>query len=165
MPTCYFSHIISPPNLTIFPHSPSRVASQSKRVFEQHKSSTSIICSITKKTLVASGVDVETETAVVEKPQTGRFNVSRGYPSPFGATVRDDGVNFAIYSLNSLSATLCLFTQSDFQNVSSLFISFINCRFWKRYLEVDSGNLWQIFQLGFFFLFVCCRIKWRNTFL
>ncbi|XP_010558314.1 PREDICTED: isoamylase 1, chloroplastic [Tarenaya hassleriana] len=49
-----------------------------------------------------------------EKPaKSERFQVSGGFPSPFGATLRDDGVNFAIYSANSVSATLCLISPSD----------------------------------------------------
>ncbi|KAI9181795.1 hypothetical protein LWI28_018671 [Acer negundo] len=34
-------------------------------------------------------------------------------PTPFGATARDGGVNFSIYSSNAVSATLCLITLSD----------------------------------------------------
>ncbi|MED6157614.1 Iron-sulfur assembly protein 1, variant 3 [Stylosanthes scabra] len=65
-------------------------------------------------TVAAVGNGIETETAVVEKPPLGgRFQVSRGYPAPLGATSRDNGVNFAIYSLNAVSATLCLISLSD----------------------------------------------------
>lgn len=72
---------------------------------------------------IGNRVGVETEIAVVEihKPQ---FEVSRGFPSPFGATAQEDGVNFAIYSLNAHSATLCLFTLSDFKNVCHNSIQF-----------------------------------------
>lgn len=65
------------------------------------------------------GGAAEAETAVVEKPKpTKRFEVSEGHPAPFGATLRDGGVNFAIYSTNAVSATLCLFTLSDLQQVT-----------------------------------------------
>lgn len=57
--------------------------------------------------------------AVVEKPPLSkRFLVSDGLPSPFGATVRDDGVNFSVYSSNSVSATICLISLSDLRQVS-----------------------------------------------
>lgn len=40
---------------------------------------------------------------------------SRGWPLPFGATLRDNGVNFAIHSNAASSISLCLFTLSDLQ--------------------------------------------------
>lgn len=59
--------------------------------------------------------------AVVEKPPLSkRFLVSDGLPSPFGATVRDNGVNFSVYSSNSVSATICLISLSDLRQVSRL---------------------------------------------
>lgn len=56
---------------------------------------------------------------VVEKPTTERcrFEVLAGKPLPFGATGRDGGVNFAIFSSNSTAATLCLITLSDLPEV------------------------------------------------
>ena len=65
------------------------------------------------------GGAAEAETAVVEKPKViKRFQVSEGHPAPFGATLRDGGVNFAIYSANAVSATLCLIALSDLQQVT-----------------------------------------------
>ncbi|KAL8492754.1 hypothetical protein ACS0TY_024088 [Phlomoides rotata] len=58
----------------------------------------------------------DAETAVVvEKPppKPRRFEVFPGHPTPFGATVREGGVNFAVYSSNASSATLCLISLSD----------------------------------------------------
>lgn len=58
------------------------------------------------------------DTAVIDKPsETQRFEISEGYPAPFGATPVDGGVNFAIFSGHSVSATLCLITLSDLQQV------------------------------------------------
>ncbi|XP_057417188.1 isoamylase 1, chloroplastic [Lotus japonicus] len=140
-----FTHISSPPNLTfsLFPHSDSQCrVSLSKRVSEKHKS----ICSTTKILATGNGSGFETETTlVVDKPQLGgRFQVSRGYPAPFGATVRDGGVNFAIYSLNAVSATLCLFTLSDFQDNQV-----------TEYITLDplmnkTGSVWHVFLKGDF---------------
>ncbi|KAJ6673192.1 GLYCOGEN DEBRANCHING ENZYME [Salix viminalis] len=56
------------------------------------------------------------DTAVVEEeegPKLRKFLVFEGHPAPFGATVRDGGVNFAIFSANAVSATLCLISLSD----------------------------------------------------
>lgn len=84
-----------------------------------------------KSSLVVSareggGPEAGTATAVVtEKPMLGRFRVSQGYPAPFGATARDGGVNFAIYSANAVSATLCLISLSDLQDVSFIFLFLI----------------------------------------
>lgn len=80
-----------------------------------------LICvsdSIKEAAFVVKANETRTETLIVEKPQLGRFQVSRGYPTPFGATVRDGGVNFSIYSGNAISATLCLITLSDLWDVS-----------------------------------------------
>lgn len=63
-----------------------------------------------------AGTDV-VETAVVDRPKLRRFQVSQGHPSPFGATTRDGGVNFAVYSANAVSVTLCLITLSDLEEV------------------------------------------------
>lgn len=67
-----------------------------------------------------SAVDggAKTETAVVEKPTLQEFQVFVGNPMPFGATVRDGGVNFSVYSTNALSATLCLISLADLQEVT-----------------------------------------------
>lgn len=64
--------------------------------------------------------DAET-SVVVEKPppKLRRFEVFSGHPMPFGATLRDGGVNFAISSSNATSATLCLINLSDLSEVIS----------------------------------------------
>lgn len=64
-----------------------------------------------------SGTGAEVETAVVEKPILRRFQVSQGYPTPFGATAREGGVNFAICSTNATSAILCFMSLSDLPEV------------------------------------------------
>lgn len=63
----------------------------------------------------------DAETAVVvEKPppRPRRFEVFPGHPTPFGATPRDGGVNFAVFSSNASSATLCLISLSDLREVN-----------------------------------------------
>lgn len=62
-----------------------------------------------KNLVVKARKEAELETAVIEKPKR-RFKVSQGDPTPFGATARDGGVNFCIFSCNAVSATLCLIT-------------------------------------------------------
>ncbi|EFH56092.1 ATISA1/ISA1 [Arabidopsis lyrata subsp. lyrata] len=83
--------------------------------------------------------------AVVEKPlKSERFNVSNGLPSPFGATVRDDGVNFSVYSTNSVSATICLISLSDLrQNKVTEEIQLDPSR--NR-----TGHVWHVFLKGDF---------------
>ncbi|KAI4352719.1 hypothetical protein L6164_006941 [Bauhinia variegata] len=95
-----------------------------KRVSKQKNKNASLatsICGSNSKvnTSVVNAIGVggiEAETVLAEKSQSGHFEVSRGYPTPFGATVRDGGVNFAIYSGNAISATLCLISLSDLQD-------------------------------------------------
>lgn len=125
-----------------------RVVTLNKRV-SQNSNSIVLHSTITTKTF-ASGNGIQTETAVVEEKTQlgGRFQVSRGYPTPFGATVRDGGVNFAIYSLNALSATLCLITLSDFQNVSSSFLilSTGNWKCWNALQQLKPITLYFVQQ-------------------
>lgn len=94
----------------------------------------------------ASNGGAEVDTAVVvEKPRLRRrFQVFDGSPSPFGATARDGGINFAVFSMNAVSATLCLTNLSDLQQ--------------KRVIEQISldpltnktGDVWHVFLKGDF---------------
>ncbi|KAK7399043.1 hypothetical protein VNO78_10218 [Psophocarpus tetragonolobus] len=134
--TCF--SINSPPALTL----PQSVSLRiNKRLSHCHN----IIPSTTKTRSAGNTAALETHTALLNKPQFHTvFQLSRGYPSPFGATLRDSGVNFAIYSLNSLSATLCLFTLSDFLNNRV-----------TEYVPLDplinrTGGVWHIFLKGDF---------------
>ncbi|RAL53718.1 hypothetical protein DM860_015446 [Cuscuta australis] len=66
----------------------------------------------------AIGGGDESETAVVvEKPLPYEFRrpyeLLAGHPTPFGATTRDGGINFAIFSSNATSASLCLISLAD----------------------------------------------------
>ncbi|KAL1217815.1 Isoamylase 1 [Cardamine amara subsp. amara] len=87
-----------------------------------------------------------TENVVlVEKPlKSERFLVSDGLPSPFGATVGDNGVNFSVYSANSVSATICLMSLSDLrQNKVTEEIQLDPSR--NR-----TGHVWHVFVKGNF---------------
>jgi hypothetical protein len=69
--------------------------------------------------------DVETEVRAVEGETSGLFKeLSRGLPFPFGATFRENGVNFAIHSSAATSVSLCLFTPSDLQRVTILYVRY-----------------------------------------
>ncbi|KAK7358457.1 hypothetical protein VNO77_00385 [Canavalia gladiata] len=145
------SPILSSPKLSFLPHSHSQSQCAvrvriplNKSVSEQHRNS-STVHSTAKTSATGKGGGFETETAVVEKPQSGtRFQVFKGYPSPLGATARDGGVNFAISSLNALSATLCLFTLSDFQNNQVTHIIPLDP------LINRTGGVWHVFLEGDF---------------
>nr|AAZ81835.1 isoamylase isoform 1 [Pisum sativum] len=143
---------LSPPHTTTtsISHSTTHALINKTKLLELHNHNHSRI-SITissksnsnKTFAIGNRVGVETEIAVVEihKPQ---FEVSRGFPSPFGATAQEDGVNFAIYSLNAHSATLCLFTLSDFKNNKV-----------TEYIALDplvnkTGCVWHVFLKGDF---------------
>lgn len=81
--------------------------------------------------LVCNAIDGDVDTAVVEKDTTEkkverrRFEVLDGYPTPFGASVRDDGVNFAIFSRNAVSASLCLMSPDDLPQVVTVCLNVI----------------------------------------
>ncbi|KAJ0037594.1 hypothetical protein Pint_22575 [Pistacia integerrima] len=72
------------------------------------------IAEVFKNVVIKARKEAELETAVIEKLKR-RFKVSQGNPTPFGATARDGGVKFCIFSSNAVSATLCLITLSDLQ--------------------------------------------------
>ncbi|KFK36885.1 hypothetical protein AALP_AA4G184500 [Arabis alpina] len=82
---------------------------------------------------------------VVEKPlKSERFLISDGLPSPFGATVKDDGVNFSVYSSNSVSATICLISLSD-----------LRLNKVTEEIQLDpsrnrTGHVWHVFLKGDF---------------
>ncbi|XP_021277026.1 isoamylase 1, chloroplastic isoform X2 [Herrania umbratica] len=86
----------------------------------------------------------DADTAVVEKPKKKRFQVSEGHPAPFGATLRDGGVNFAIYSANAVSATLCLITLSDLQQ------NRVTEQISLDPLTNKIGDVWHVFLRGDF---------------
>lgn len=111
------------------PREARRLIDQKRTIPRQNKSALNLVTRgsrwRTKRSFVvvsardSGGAEVKTATAVVtEKPKLGRFQVSKGHPAPFGASARDGGVNFSIYSGNAVSATLCLISLSDLQDVS-----------------------------------------------
>ena len=74
---------------------------------------------------VGGGAEIDTAVVVKEKPKSERFEVYRDSPTLFGASARDSGVNFAIFSTNAVSTTLCLISLSDLHDMSEFaFFSF-----------------------------------------
>ncbi|KAL2458455.1 Isoamylase 1 [Forsythia ovata] len=89
----------------------------------------------------------EAETAVVvEKPppKLRRFEVFSGHPTPFGATPRDGGVNFAISSSNATSATICLISLSDLSEKR------VTEQISLNPLTNKTGDVWHVFLTGDF---------------
>ncbi|XP_023744999.1 isoamylase 1, chloroplastic [Lactuca sativa] len=90
----------------------------------------------------------EVDTAVVEKDKPKvlppRFQVLQGSPMPFGATAQEDGVNFAIYSRNATSATLCLMTPSDLPEKR------VTEQIPLDQLTNKTGDVWHVFLKGDF---------------
>ncbi|GER41762.1 glycogen debranching enzyme [Striga asiatica] len=89
--------------------------------------------------------DLET-TVVVEKPlvKPRRFEILSGLPAPFGATARDGGVNFAVFSSNASSATLCLISLSDLPEKR------VTEQIALNPLTNKTGDVWHIFLKGNF---------------
>ncbi|XP_021724985.1 LOW QUALITY PROTEIN: isoamylase 1, chloroplastic-like [Chenopodium quinoa] len=93
----------------------------------------------------ASETSAEIENVVAENThETTRFEISDGLPTPFGANVRDGGVNFAIFSGHSVSATLCLITLSDLQQNK------ITEQISLDPLVNRTGGVWHVFLKGNF---------------
>ncbi|KAL3644237.1 Iron-sulfur assembly protein 1 [Castilleja foliolosa] len=91
--------------------------------------------------------DVET-AVVVDKPSVKRhrFEVFSGYPTPFGATTRDGGVNFSIFSSNASAATLCLISLSDFSGLQKRVTEHIAL----NPVINKTGDVWHVFLKGDF---------------
>ncbi|KAF3437290.1 hypothetical protein FNV43_RR20043 [Rhamnella rubrinervis] len=88
------------------------------------------------------GTQLDSAALLVDTTKLRRFQVLLGHPTPFGATARDGGVNFAVYSANAASATLCLFTPSDLEE---------NRVTEEIHLDPTtnkSGNVWHVFLKG-----------------
>ncbi|CAA6671175.1 unnamed protein product [Spirodela intermedia] len=84
------------------------------------------------------------ENVTVEGAPSRGFIVSDGFPEPFGATVRDGGVNFAIFSSGATSASLCLFSSED-----------LKANKVTEQIPLDpavnkTGHIWHIFLQGEF---------------
>lgn len=89
--------------------------------------------------------DADTAVVIEKPPPKPRpFKVFPGRPAPFGATLRDGGVNFAVYSSNATSISLCLIGLRDLPE--------------KRVTEeIDlnpltnkTGDVWHVFLEGDF---------------
>ncbi|XP_075092884.1 isoamylase 1, chloroplastic-like isoform X2 [Nicotiana tabacum] len=97
-----------------------------------------------------SGRGAKAETpataVVVEKPtmERRRFEVLPGKPLPFGATATDGGVNFAVFSSNATSATLCLITLSDLPQKR------VTVQIFLDPLANKTGDVWHVFLKGDF---------------
>lgn len=74
--------------------------------------------SLTVKSRDGGAASGEVETPVVERPRPSSFQVSRGQPMPLGATACEGGVNFSVYSSNAASASLCLISLADLNEVT-----------------------------------------------
>lgn len=73
---------------------------------------------------MSSGGGVEEiQRSIAEEPRSVAIQVRARKPMPFGATVCDDGVNFAIFSSGATSAILCLLSLEDLRAISCLSFS------------------------------------------
>lgn len=97
-----------------------------------------------KWVVAAVGSGAEAETVVVEKPKLQPFLVFEGCPAPLGATARDGGVNFAVYSGNAVSATLCLISASDLEEDR------VTEQISLDPLTNKTGDVWHVFLKGNF---------------
>ncbi|MBI4750881.1 MAG: glycogen debranching protein GlgX [Acidobacteria bacterium] len=67
------------------------------------------------------------------------FTIERGSPSPFGATLRPNGINFAIFSKNATAVTLVLFVTGEYEPIAQIPLDpHIN----------RTGHVWHIFIRG-----------------
>lgn len=92
----------------------------------------------------SEGVDTAVVVVEEEEPKLKKFQVFEGHPAPFGATVRDGGVNFAIFSANAVSATLCLISLSDLPE------NRVTEQIFLDPLTNKTGDVWHVLLKGDF---------------
>ncbi|KAI3875604.1 hypothetical protein MKX03_001555 [Papaver bracteatum] len=91
------------------------------------------------------GTEMVVET--VEKPNkflSSNFEVFSGSPMPYGATVKNGGVNFAVFSGRAVSVTLCLISLSDLQENK------VTEEILLDPLANKTGDVWHAFLVGDF---------------
>lgn len=89
------------------------IAAGDKVIYSNNKQSL-LICNVAG---ISSG-SANPETESKEEPARLCGAALRGRPLPFGATAcEDNGVNFAVHSSGATAVSLCLFTQSDLEQV------------------------------------------------
>jgi glycogen operon protein len=69
----------------------------------------------------------------------GEFGIQRGHPLPLGATVRRDGINFAVFSRHATSVSLAVFLPGDGEPVFELPLE-------PRFNR--TGDIWHVFIRG-----------------
>ncbi|KAK9697543.1 hypothetical protein RND81_08G044200 [Saponaria officinalis] len=92
----------------------------------------------------SSTTDVDATAVLHKPPKSVRFEVFSGNTTPFGATAVDGGVNFAIFSGNSVSASLCLITVSDLHQ------NRVTEEIILDPLTNKTGDVWHVFLKGDF---------------
>ncbi|KAI3990332.1 hypothetical protein MKX01_037671 [Papaver californicum] len=89
-----------------------------KKMNGRVKRSICVISSSSSSVSNGGGRGSEMVVETVEKPNkllSGNFEVFNGNPMPYGATIKNGGVNFAVFSGGAVSVTLCLISLSDLQ--------------------------------------------------
>lgn len=66
---------------------------------------------------------------------TSEFEITRGHPTPLGASIRRDGVNFALFSKNATSVALVIFSPGSPQPAGEFFLD-------PRYNR--TGDIWHL---------------------
>ncbi|KAL5699433.1 isoamylase [Ranunculus cassubicifolius] len=98
-----------------------------------------------KLIITSTSIDATaSETAVIEKLKPTKFEVFEGNPLPFGATAKNDGVNFAIHSSGAVSATLCLISLEDLDE------NRVTTKISLDPKTNKTGDVWHVFLRGDF---------------
>ncbi|CAI0387969.1 unnamed protein product [Linum tenue] len=91
-----------------------------------------------------ASVEIKEPSLVIRERQLGKFQVSEGHPAPFGATARDGGVNFSVYSSNAVAAALCLISLSDLSKGR------VTAEIPLHPVANKTGDIWHVFLKGDF---------------
>jgi len=71
------------------------------------------------------------------------YQISAGRSYPLGATVENNGVNFALFSANASKVELCLFDASGKNEIARLTLPEFTDEVWHGYVEgLPAGSLY-----------------------
>ncbi|MCW8834437.1 MAG: glycogen debranching enzyme GlgX, partial [Colwellia sp.] len=85
----------------------------------------------------------EISKVVSEKSAHKNYQVSSGRSYPLGATVHEQGINFAIFSANAQKVELCLFDASGKKEIQRITLPEFTDEVWHGYVEdLPAGTLY-----------------------
>ncbi len=139
------------------------------KLFRKQRSGRRVVLLTTKATngsgqmLVVDALVDEQHSTEQGRRQQQQFVVSRGHPSPLGASPTDKGINFALFSEHATAVSLCLWV-SDLLLLLIIIIIIIMGFQWENFWtsSLVSGNVIPA-RMSFCFLWIF-QSPWEEGF-